>query len=154
MKDELVENGVVVPQEIVSGSREKKARHRSARQTPVYRDMANLKYIIVNTMVAAPRKYAKYFDEMLMTGSNAKQSLSLALEGGDNASRYENLSYAKVMIEDLQDDAVILHQMGVINKERKKTIRKLAQKVSGQTVRLRDYFKGQGIDINGQTLQT
>ena len=151
MKEEMVKNVVVIPKEIVEGSSEKKRRHKSARQTQVYRDMANLKYIIVQTMVDAPRKYAKYFDEMLVTVSNAKQSLSLALEGGDVAVRSDNLSYAKVLIEDLQDDAVILHQLGVISKERKKAIRKLAQKVSGQTVRLRDYFKSQGIDIDGKT---
>ena len=149
-----MKNGVVIPAEIVESSSEKKRRHKSARQTQAYRDMANLKYMIVRTMVEAPRKYAKYFDEMLVTVSNAKQSLALALEGGDAAVRADNLSYAKALVEDLQDDSVILHQLEVINKERKKAIRKLAQKVSGQTVRLRDYFKGQGIDINGQTLQT
>jgi len=31
-------------------------------------------------------------------------------------------------------------------------IRKLAQRVAGQNVRLRDYFKGQGMDVNGKTL--
>lgn len=153
MKEETVKNGVVVPQEIVESSSVKKRQHRSARQTQVYRDMANLKYMIAQTMVQSPRKYAKYFDEMLVTASNAKQSLALALEGGEGVVRSENLSYAKVMVEDLQDDAVILHQLGVIGKERKKAIRKLAQRVSGQTVRLRDYFKGQGIDINSKMLQ-
>ena len=148
-----MKNGVVIPAEIVESSSEKKRRHKSARQTQVYRDMANLKYMIVRTMVEAPRKYAKYFDEMLVTVSNAKQSLALALEGGDAAVRADNLSYAKALVEDLQDDSVILHQLEVINKERKEAIRKLAQKVSGQTVRLRDYFKGQGIDIDGKTLE-
>jgi hypothetical protein len=150
---EIITDGVVVPQEVVERSKELKRRHKSARQTQVYRDMANLKYIIVRMMADSPRKYAKYFDEMLVTVSNAKQSLSLALESGDAATRSENLSYAKVMTEDLQDDAVILHQLGVISKEQKKAIRKLAQRISGQTVRLRDYFKSQGIDIDVKSLE-
>ena len=152
VKQEIVTEGVSVPQEIIEQSNGTKKRHRSARQTEVYRDVCNLKYIIVKLMFKAPRRCAKYFDEMLVTVSNAKQSLALALEDGDEESRRSNLSYAKVMIEDLQDDAVILNQLDVITKADKKVIRKLAQRVAGQNVRLRDYFKSQGMDVNGKTL--
>ena len=151
-KQEKITDGVNVPQEVVTQSKEIKKRHRSARQTEVYRDISNLKYVIVKLMSDAPRRYAKYFDEMLVTVSNAKQSLALALEDGSEESRRENLSYSKVMIEDIQDDAVILHQLGVINKADKKVIRKLAQQIAGQAVRLRDYFKSQGMDVSGKTL--
>lgn len=147
-----MENGVKIPQEIIEQSDEKKRAHRSMRQTQIYRDAANLKYLIVQSMVDAPRKFAKYFDEMLVTVSNAKQSLALALESGSEASRVENLSYAKVMVEDIIDDLAILSQIGVISKERKKSMRRLAQKVSGQSVKLRDYFRSQGIGVNGKTL--
>lgn len=136
---------VMIPQEIVEQSKEMKRSHRSARSTPVYRDAANLKYLIVQLMASAPRKYAKYFDEMLITVSNAKQSLAFALEGGSEASREGNLSFAKVLIEDIMDDAIIMNQLGIIGREKKKTIRRLAQKVSGQAVKLRDYYKRQGI---------
>lgn len=142
------ENKVVIPQETIEQSREKKQRHKSARSTQIYKDVANLKYLIVQSMADAPRKYAKYFDEMLVTVSNAKQSLALALEGGSEESRIDNLSYAKVMAEDIMDDAVIMAQLGIIGRERKKTLRRLAQRVSGQAVKLRDYFRSQGIDIN------
>lgn len=151
-KQEIATEGVNVPREIVEQSKSTKKRHKSARQTEVYRDISNLKYIIVKLMLNAPRRCAKYFDEMLVTVSNAKQSLALALEDGDEESRRSNLSYAKVMIEDLQDDAVILNQLNVITKADKKVIRKLAQRVAGQNVRLRDYFKSQGMDVNGKTL--
>jgi hypothetical protein len=104
-------------------------------------------------MSNAQRKYAKYFDEMLMTASNAKQSLALGLIGRDTEQKYENMSYARVMVEDLKDDAVILHQLGIINKKEKKAIRGLAQRISSQIVRLRDYFSSQGINIDGKTLQ-
>ena len=147
-----MENGVKIPQEIIDQSKEKKRSHRSLRQTQIYRDVANLKYLIVQSMTDAPRKFAKYFDEMLVTVSNAKQSLALALEVGSEQSRIDNLSYAKVLAEDILDDAVILEQLGVIGKDRKKLIRRLAQKVSGQAVKLRDYFKSQGIGIDGKTL--
>ncbi len=143
------ENKVVIPQEVVEQSKEKKRSHRSMRQTQIYRDAANLKYLIVQAMADAPRKYAKYFDEMLVTVSNAKQSLALALESGSESVRTENLSYAKVLAEDIMDDSVIMAQLGIIGKDRKKAIKRLAQKVAGQAVKLRDYFKSQGIGING-----
>ncbi|MBQ7157772.1 MAG: hypothetical protein IJR86_08280 [Bacteroidaceae bacterium] len=143
------ESKVVIPQEVVEQSKEKKRSHKSMRQTQIYRDAANLKYLIVQSMADAPRKYAKYFDEMLVSVSNAKQSLALALESGSEAARAENLSYAKVLAEDIMDDTVIMSQLGVIGKDRKKAIRRLAQKVAGQSVKLRDYFKSQGIGING-----
>ena len=147
-----METGVKIPQEIIEQSKAKKREHRSMRQTQIYRDAANLKYLIVQSMTDAPRKNAKYFDEMLVTVSNAKQSLALALESGSEAARADNLSYAKVMVEDIIDDLTILSQLGVIGKERKKSMRRLAQKVSGQAVKLRDYFRSQGIDVNGKTL--
>ncbi|MBR6140471.1 MAG: hypothetical protein IKQ37_01730 [Bacteroidaceae bacterium] len=143
------ESKVVIPQEVVEQSKEKKRSHKSMRQTQIYRDAANLKYLIVQSMADAPRKYAKYFDEMLVSVSNAKQSLALALESGSEVTRAENLSYAKVLAEDIMDDTVIMSQLGVIGKDRKKAIRRLAQKVAGQSVKLRDYFKSQGIGING-----
>lgn len=151
-KQEPTTGGVVIPDDIARQSEEKKRQRRTVRQTQVYRDMANLKYLIVAHMSNAQRKYAKYFDEMLMTASNAKQSLALGLIGRDAGQKYENMSYAQVMVEDLQDDAVVLHQLGIINKKEKKAIRGLAQRISSQIVRLRDYFGSQGIDIDGQTL--
>jgi len=149
-----METGVKIPQEIIAQSTAKKREHRSLRQTQIYRDAANLKYLIVQSMAAAPRKYAKYFDEMLVTVSNAKQSLALALESGSEATRADNLSYAKILMEDIADDAVIMAQIGIVSKEQKKTIRRLAQRVSGQSVKLRDYFRGQGVGMNGKTLTT
>jgi len=153
MKQEIPAEGVKIPEDVVRQSDEKKRQHRTVRQTQVYRDVANLKYLIVRHMSNAPRKYAKYFDEMLATVSNAKQSLALGLIGRDPEQQYENMSYAQVMVEDIQDDATILHQMGLIDKKEKKSIRSLAQKIAAQIVRLRDYYKGQGIDMNGKTCE-
>jgi len=153
MKQEKPVEGVVIPEETIRQSEERKRQHRTVRQTQVYRDVANLKYLIIRHMGNAPRKYAKYFDEMLTTVSNAKQSLALGLIGRDPEQQYENMSYAQVMIEDIQDDATILHQLGLIDKKEKKSIRSLAQKIAAQIVRLRDYYKGQGIDMNGETCE-
>jgi polysaccharide pyruvyl transferase WcaK-like protein len=153
MKQERSVDGVVISEETIRQSEEHKRQHRTVRQTQVYRDVANLKYLIIRHMGNAPRKYAKYFDEMLATVSNAKQSLALGLIGRDPEQQYENMSYAQVMVEDIQDDATILHQLELIDKKEKKSIRSLAQKIAAQIVRLRDYYKGQGIDMNGKTCE-
>ena len=153
IKQERPVDGVVIPEETIRQSEEHKRQHRTVRQTQVYRDVANLKYLIIRHIGNAPRKYAKYFDEMLTTVSNAKQSLALGLIGRDAEQQYENMSYAQVMVEDIQDDATTLHQLGLIDKKEKKIIRSLAQKIAAQIVRLRDYYKGQGIDMNGKTCE-
>ena len=142
--------GVIIPTEVVEKSNEIKQQHRSLRQTQVYRDISNLKYLIVKIMGDTPRRYAKYIDEVVMTVSNAKQSIALGMRVSNLEVRRDNLDFASAMIEDLQDDAVILHKLDIIDKRRKKEIKKLAQKVAVQTVRLRDYFKSQGIagDVN------
>lgn len=153
MEQNVNNTGVIVPEEAVRGSEEKKRQHRTVRQTQVYRDMANLKFLVARYMGKSPRRYAKFFDTMLLTVSNGKQSLAMGLTGHDAARKAEDISYAQVMVEDIQDDAVILFQLGVLSKSEKKALRRLAQNISAQIVRLRDYFSSQGIDINGNTSQ-
>ena len=146
------DGGVAISAETVRQSDEKKRQHRSLRQTQVYRDAKNLKYTIVKLSGLAPRRYAKYFDEMLTTISHAKQSLAFGLSSSRNIDeRHEDMSYTIVLVEDLTDDADILQHLGVISKSDKKQIKTLAQKIVGQAVRLRDYFEGQGMDTIGKT---
>lgn len=144
--------GVVIPQSTIDDSSKKKAKHRTPRQTEVYRDMANIKVLIARVMMKSPRRLAKFCDGMLGTVSNAKHSLSFALEYGDGAARCENLSFAKALVEDIEDDAKILQLLGVINKSECREIKSLAQKVVGQCSRLRDYYNSQGINTNVNTL--
>ena len=146
--------GVVIPQETVEDSKKKRKNHRSLRQTEIYRDVKNLKHEIAKLMCFSPHKMLKFYDAMLVTVSNAKQSLALSLDDIriSEEERRANISYAKVMIEDLLDDAESLHKLGIINKENYKTVKKLAQKIAGQCVRLRDYFNSQGIRADGETL--
>lgn len=115
--------------------------------------MKNLKHEIVKMMNASPHKMLKFYDTMIVTAGNAKQSLALALDDEriDESERRANLSYAKVMVEDLLDDFYTLHKLGAINKEIYNTVKKLAQKIAGQCIRLRDYFKSQGISADGET---
>ena len=143
--------GVVIPQETIEDSNRKKKNHRTLRQTEIYRDMKNLKHEVAKMMSYGPHKMLKYYDTMIVTASNAKQSIALALDDEriDENERRANLSYAKVMIEDLLDDFDTLHRLGMVNKEIYKTVKKLAQRIAGQCIRLRDYFSSQGITSNG-----
>ena len=145
------DNGVIISQETIKQSDEKKRQHRTLRQTQVYRDMSNLKYTIVRLSGTTPRRYAKYFDVMLEHVSQAKISLAIGLSDRDLDNRYDNMSYSLALTEDIQDDAIILFSLNVISKKDKKQIRVLAHKVTGQIVRLRDYFGSQGMDVLGKT---
>ena len=41
-------DGVVISQETIASSEKKKRAHRTLRQMPIYRDIANLKYFYVD----------------------------------------------------------------------------------------------------------
>jgi hypothetical protein len=69
----MATDGVVISQETIASSEQKKRAHRTLRQMPIYRDMANLKYFVVCLYDKVPRKYTRYIDGILMTVSEAKK---------------------------------------------------------------------------------
>ena len=103
-----------VPQHIVAESENKKAKRRKTLpELPVYRGSANMKFIITKVMVGAPRKFAKFFDEMIITASEVSKSIGLA----DNSTRNweERVWYincAIVLTYNIRNDFKILQQIG------------------------------------------
>ena len=69
-------NGVVIPQATIQDSEQKKRQHRTLRQMPIYRDIANLKYFVVCLYERVPRKFTRYIDSILLTASEAKKELT------------------------------------------------------------------------------
>lgn len=142
--------GVVVPQEIVASSEEKKKSRRTLRQLQVYRDVSNLKYMVVCTMNGAPRRLAKYFDEILVTVSDAKKCIGMGEATHDVMERCANLDMARVLVEDITDDFVILEKLGTVGNKQLKGVKKMAQGIAAQLIRWRDseIKRSQGININ------
>jgi hypothetical protein len=78
-KETKKEGHAAVPQHIAEASDAKKrAKRKTLAQLPVYRALANLKYLTVSMMIAAPRSTTKFFDQLLCTISEAKKAVGMA----------------------------------------------------------------------------
>ncbi len=137
-------NGVVIPQATIQDSEQKKRQHRTLRQMPIYRDIANLKYFVVCLYERVPRKFTRYIDSILLTVSEAKKCVGLAHATRDSAMRIEYLDMVHIFVEDVQDDIKILHKMNHISKDTENKIRQLTRGIVAQAIALRDYTSGQG----------
>ena len=140
----ILENGVTVPQDIVESSEQKKRRHRTLRQLPLYRDMANLKYLTARLYEATPRKMTKFLDVMLGTVAEAKKCVGLGEASRIPEERAQYLSMARIFIEDVQDDVTILRQMNHIGKQTEKRMKSLTKSIVAQCIAWRDYTNAQG----------
>ena len=136
---------VTVPPQTVAQSEEKKRQHQTLRQTTIYRDAANLKYMVATVMMRTPRKLSKFLDSTLITAGEAKKCIAIALGTRDVGIRSTNLDYAYVLAEDVADDFVSLFHLEVIGMDMKNKVKKLAHRVAQQCVALRDYSKSQGV---------
>lgn len=137
--------GVAVPQETIADSTAKKKAKRTLRQLPIYRDASNLKYMVVCLYDTVPRKLTKYIDAMLSTVCEAKKCIGLAESSHDPEERAHYLGIARVFVEDLQDDAIILSRKNLISKEKEKQLKAQARSVVAQCVAWRDYTNEQGV---------
>lgn len=140
----MEERGVNIPQETVAASEAKKRQRRTLRQMPIYRDMANLKYMVACLYELVPRKMTRYVDSILLTASEAKKCVGLAHATRDASARMDYLDMTRIFVEDLQDDMRILLRMGVIGKDMESKVRQLARGIVAQAIALRDYTNGQG----------
>ena len=140
----MEEKGVRIPPETIAASEAKKRQHRTLRQMPIYRDMANLKYMVICLYEQVPRKMTRYVDGILLTASEAKKCVGLAHATHDAVMRMEYLDMARVFAEDIQDDMRILLRMGYIGKETESKVRQQARGIVAQAIALRDYTNGQG----------
>lgn len=137
--------GVVIPQEAVADSNAKKKAHRTLRQLPIYRDMANLKYMVVSLYDRVPRRLTKYIDTMLATVSEAKKCVGLAEATKSMDDRAQYLTLARVFVEDIQDDVIILFKKNVISKSLENQMKGQVRAIVAQCVAWRDYTNGQGV---------
>lgn len=139
-------DGVIIPQETVLDSNAKKKAHRTLRQLPIYRDMANLKYMVVCLYDIVPRKLTKYIDTILMTVCEAKKCVGLAESTRIPEERVQYLTMARVFAEDTQDDIIILSKKNIINKATEKQMKGQVRAIIAQCVAWRDYTNGQGVN--------
>lgn len=143
-QEEGVKNGVVIPQEVIDSSNARKKARRTLRQLPLYRDMANLKYMVVSLYDHMPRRMTKYIDTMLATVCEAKKCVGLAESTRITEERAQYLTMARVFVEDVQDDATILLKKSLISKSQDKQMKGQVRAIVAQCVAWRDYTNAQG----------
>jgi len=139
-------DGVFIPQEAIEGSNVKKKTRRTLRQLPIYRDMSNLKSMVVDLYDIVPRKLTKYVDTTLATACEAKKCIGLAEASRNSEERSEYLKTARVFVEDIIDDATILSHKKRISKKTEQQMKAQARKVVAQCVAWRDYTNDQGAE--------
>ena len=93
--------GVVIPSQTIADSDTKKRRSKKTlAQLPVYRSVANLKFIVTTLMMKSPRKLTKFFDQMLGTISEAKKAIGMADISRNPQDRSWYLDCARVLMQD------------------------------------------------------
>lgn len=144
------ENGVIrISQEVVDNSnRVKNSKKKTLAQLPVYRAVANLKFLITDIMMHAPNKLLKFFDQMLVNASEAKKSVGMADISRNAADRAWYLDCARVIIQDLSEDIATIRRMEVISKDEEKKLRSLVKSITAQLIAWRDYTNNEGANRN------
>lgn len=138
-----------VPQQTAQASKAKKRQRRTLSQLQVYRDVSNMKFLVAKQMLTAPRKLAKFYDELLMTVSEVKKSIGLADASRDTETRIWYQDCALVLIQDVQDDFTILHNLDEVSTDRWKKTKALAKGIAAQLIAWRDYTRGEGAKSEG-----
>ena len=145
MRDEKQVEGVVIPPETVAASNAKKAKaKKTLAELPVYRASANLKFVIVTMMSKGPRRLSKFFDEMLVTASEASKSIGLADATRNSDDRVWYINSALTLVYELRTDLTILQRLGVIGRDTENKAKSLARSVIAQLVAWRDYTGNRG----------
>lgn len=142
--DKKEEGNVTIPTETLAASNTK--RKRTLRQMPIYRDMANLKYLAVTLYNNTPRKLTRYLDTVLSTTCEAKKCIGLAEATRDPIARIDLLDTARVFVEDISDDITILHRLNIISRDTERKLKSLAKGIIAQALAFRDYTHDQGVN--------
>ena len=159
MQEVLNPNGVVIPQETITESNNKKTKaKKTLPQLPAYRTAANLKFIVTSLLANCPKKLMKLFDQMLGTASEIKKSIGMASISRNPEERAWYLECARVLAQDLSDDFTALRRLEmplkesdgkvrrfpIVGKDLDNKVKSLVKSLISQLVAWRDYTMNEG----------
>ena len=111
-----LDNGVVIPDSAVTSSKAaKRAQRKTLAQLPVYRDAANLKYIVTALVCKSPNKLRGYYDISLQNCSELCKSIGFANISRNADERIWYINCALVLVNDIRTDFTILQRLGVLS---------------------------------------
>lgn len=142
--------GVVIPASTVEDSNAKKEKQkRTLAQLPVYRSVANLKFIVTALVVKSPNKLRKFFDQMLGNISEISKSIGLADISRNPQDRVWYLECSLVLVNEVRNDFTILRKLEVlVDKDLDNKAKALVRSIIAQLVAWRDYTSSEGAKVN------
>ena len=167
MEEKSVQDGVVVPPQIVAGSNAmKKKRKQSLTQLPVYRAAANLMYLLFSIMITAPRKATKFLDLMMESASGLLNAIGMADKARTPEERAAYIDTADVLVRNLGtclkalnhakvaghsiSDTGKVRVLPVIGKSDCDKMNALIGSITSQLVAWRDYTMNEGVNVNSE----
>ena len=160
MQEQEKLQGVVISSQTIADSDTKKKRSKKTlAQLPVYRSVANLKFIVTTLMMKSPRKLIKFFDQMLGAISEAKKAIGMADISRNLQDRSWYLDCARILMQDVSDDFTMLRRLEVpasedaegktrkfpvVSKDLDNKSKALVKSIIAQLVAWRDYTNNEG----------
>lgn len=137
----------MIPSQTIADSDTKKKRSKKTlAQLPVYRSVANLKFVVTTLMMKSPRKLTKFFDQMLGTISEAKKAIGMADISRSPQDRSWYLDCARVLMQDVSDDFTTLRRLEMHQHKR------YLQPVSHGLAFVGSYIKPKRVYLSNRTL--
>lgn len=146
MQETEQRKGVVIPASTVAESNAKKQKaKKTLAQLPVYRSVANLKFIVTALVVKSPNKLRKFFDQMLMNVSEISKAIGMADISRNPKDRVWYQESAMILVNEVKNDFTILRKLEVIvDKDLDNKSKALMKSILAQLVAWRDYTSGEG----------
>lgn len=148
-------DGVVIPDEAVQASNEKKKKaSRTLSQLPVYRDVCSLKESVVLIMTAknAPNKMRGFYDTMIESLADAQRSIGLASEKRNYPELrcdYIDMALASVYVVGSDLSLLKKHNLGVSSDLYNK-LKSVVKRIVAQLKAWRDYTNSEGTGIQNR----
>lgn len=138
--------GVVIPAATIADSNAKKQKaKKTLAQLPVYRAVANLKFVVTALVAKSPNKLRKFFDQMLSCVSEISKSIGMADISRSSQDRIWYLDCALVLVNEVRNDFTILRKLEVIvDRDLDNKAKALVKSIVAQLVAWRDYTGGEG----------
>ncbi|MBO5546177.1 MAG: hypothetical protein J5951_05910 [Bacteroidales bacterium] len=147
MQEELGQNfqGVVIPQSAIEASNAAKAkRERTLAQLPVFRTASNLLFVVTGVVKGGPRPLRRFYDGMLADVTEIMKAVGMADASRNPDDRVWYIDSALVLTYVVRQQHLVLHRLGLIEKDADKKMKGLVKSMIAQLVGWRDYTRSGG----------
>lgn len=135
----------MIPQEAIAVSDAAKAkREKTLAQLPVFRTASNLLFVVTGVVKDGPRSLRRFYDCMLADVSEVLKAIGMADVSRNPGDRVWYIDSALVLVYVVRQQYLVLHRLGLIEKDADKKTRGLVKSIIAQLVGWRDYTRSEG----------